>query len=95
MANNPEKIKFLIEESEKDLGIGKYEIYKILNRAKIMKQLEEKAKTNKMQNDVEQIQEFLSKEFEKVKEIIYYKDKIRLKDEEIASIINQLDYILK
>lgn len=95
MANNPEKIKFLIEESEKDLGIGKYEMYKRLNRAKIMKQLEEKAKTNKMQNDVEQIQEFLSKEFEKVKEIIYYKDKTRLTDEEIDSIINQWDYILK
>ena len=90
-----DEIRFLIAETEKNLGFGKYEMNKKLFRAELLKELEDLSRYHHMKDEIENIQVFLKNEFEEVQEIIYQKDKTRLSDDEIEFMIEEWNRILE
>lgn len=90
-----EEIQFLTDETKKNFGIGKYEINKRLNRAKILEELKGLSEKNGMTTNVQDIQQFLIDEFKDIQEVIYQKDKTRLTDEDIENIMSEWNRILE
>lgn len=90
-----EWIKYLTEETKKDYGIGKYELNERLARARILQKLQKISQKNSMEENQEDIQDFLDQEYKEIDKIIKNeKDKTRLSDEEIEEYINSWNRII-
>lgn len=93
--NNEEWIKYLIKETKKDNGIGKYDFNTRLTRARLLKKIERKLQKSEIAETKTEIQEFLNTEYGKIENIIKYeKDKIRFTDEEIEEYVKNWSMIL-